>query len=169
MASLTQWTWIWVNSGSWRWTGRPGVLQSMGSQRVGHNWATELEVEQHVGASSSIISLPNTDIVCIWSVLEVAALAAIVEKKVQKVEGKHESRASHPVSVPAISPEQGPLRNADTWAPIQTYQRWACSRRKLTRATQAMLWQAFQVTLMPAHLRGASGHSYGVLKFTSTT
>ena len=38
----TQWTWVWVNSGSWWWTGRPGVLQSMGSQRVGHNWATEL-------------------------------------------------------------------------------------------------------------------------------
>ena len=42
MASLTQWTWVWVNSGSWWWTGRPGVLQSMGSRRVGHNWATEL-------------------------------------------------------------------------------------------------------------------------------
>ena len=42
MASLTQWTWVWVNSGSWWWTGRPGMLQSMGSQRVGHNWATEL-------------------------------------------------------------------------------------------------------------------------------
>ena len=41
MASLTQWTWVWVNSGRW-WTGRPGVLQSMGSQRVGHDWATEL-------------------------------------------------------------------------------------------------------------------------------
>ena len=39
MASLTQRTWVWVNSGSWWWTGRPGVLQSMGSQRVGHNWA----------------------------------------------------------------------------------------------------------------------------------
>ena len=42
MASLTRWTWVWVNSGSWWWTGRPGVLQFMGSQRVGHNWATEL-------------------------------------------------------------------------------------------------------------------------------
>ena len=42
MASLTQWTWVWVNSGSWWWTGRPGVLQSTGSQRVGHDWATEL-------------------------------------------------------------------------------------------------------------------------------
>ena len=37
-----QWTWVWVNSGSGWWTGRPSVLQSMGSQRVGHNWVTEL-------------------------------------------------------------------------------------------------------------------------------
>ena len=36
------WTWVWVNSGSWWWTGRPGVLWFMGSQRVGHDWATEL-------------------------------------------------------------------------------------------------------------------------------
>ena len=42
MSSPTQCTWIWVNSGSWWWTERPGVLQSMGSQRVGHKWATEL-------------------------------------------------------------------------------------------------------------------------------
>ena len=42
MASLTRWTWVWVDSGSWWWTGRPGMLQFMGSQRVGHDWATEL-------------------------------------------------------------------------------------------------------------------------------
>ena len=42
MTSLTGWTWVWVNSGSWWWTGRPGVLQFTGSQRVGHDWATEL-------------------------------------------------------------------------------------------------------------------------------
>ena len=42
MASPTQWTWVWVSSGSWWWTGKPGVLQFMGSQRVGHDWATEL-------------------------------------------------------------------------------------------------------------------------------
>ena len=42
MASLTRWTWVCVNSRSWRWTGRPGVLRFMGSQRVGHDWATEL-------------------------------------------------------------------------------------------------------------------------------
>ena len=42
MASPTKWTWVWVNSGSWWWTRRPGVLQSLGSQRVRHDWATEL-------------------------------------------------------------------------------------------------------------------------------
>ena len=42
MASLTQWTWVWVNSRSWWWTWRPGVLQFMRSQRVGHDWAIEL-------------------------------------------------------------------------------------------------------------------------------
>ena len=42
LASPTRWTWVWVNSGSWWWTGRPGVLRFMGSQRVGHDWVTEL-------------------------------------------------------------------------------------------------------------------------------
>ena len=42
MASSTWWTWVWVDSGSWWWTGRPGVLLFTGSQRVGLNWATEL-------------------------------------------------------------------------------------------------------------------------------
>ena len=42
MASLTRRTWVWVNSRSWWWTGRPGVLRFMGSQRVGHDWVTEL-------------------------------------------------------------------------------------------------------------------------------
>ena len=43
MASLTRWTWVWVNSRSCWWAGRPGMLQSMGLQRVGHDWATELK------------------------------------------------------------------------------------------------------------------------------
>ena len=42
MASPTQRTWVWVNSGSWWWTGKPGVLQSIGLQRVRHDWGTEL-------------------------------------------------------------------------------------------------------------------------------
>ena len=42
MASAIQWTWVWVDSSSWWWTGKPGVLQFLGLQRVGHDWATEL-------------------------------------------------------------------------------------------------------------------------------
>ena len=42
MASLTQWTWVWVDSRSWWWTGRPGVLWFTGLQKVRHDWATEL-------------------------------------------------------------------------------------------------------------------------------
>ena len=42
MASLTQWTWVWVDSGSWWWTGRPGMLYSTGSQRVSNDWVTKL-------------------------------------------------------------------------------------------------------------------------------
>ena len=71
---LTRWTWVWVNSGNWWWTGRPGVLQFMGSQRVGHDWATELSwteiiyriiprvlgskqsIERGVGYLSSLVS-----------------------------------------------------------------------------------------------------------------
>ena len=41
-ASPPRWTWVWASSGSWWWAGRPGMLLSMGSQRAGHNWATEL-------------------------------------------------------------------------------------------------------------------------------
>ena len=53
MASLTRWTWVWASSGSWWWTEKPSVLQSMGSQRVGQGWATELNQK------SSITILPT--------------------------------------------------------------------------------------------------------------
>ena len=44
MVSLTWWTWVWASSGSWWWTGKPGMLKSMGLQRVGHDWATKLNL-----------------------------------------------------------------------------------------------------------------------------
>ena len=53
MASLTRWMWVWVNARSWWWTGRHGVLQLMGSQRVRHDWATELnwtDLILHIGS-----------------------------------------------------------------------------------------------------------------------
>ena len=58
MASPIPWAWVWVNSGSWWWTGKPGVLQFMGSQRVGHNWVTELMTD-----SSCCMTETNNNIV----------------------------------------------------------------------------------------------------------
>ena len=48
MASPTRWTWVWVNSCSWWWTGRPGVLRFMGLQRVRHDWVTELNWTEYI-------------------------------------------------------------------------------------------------------------------------
>ena len=55
MASLTRWTWIWVNSVSWWWTGNPGVPQSMGSQRVGHDRVTELNWDKSPAGLHSLL------------------------------------------------------------------------------------------------------------------
>ena len=49
-----QWTWVWVNSESWWWTGRPGVLRFMGSQRVRHGWATELNWTEHLCFTNNV-------------------------------------------------------------------------------------------------------------------
>ena len=55
MASPPQWTWVWVDSGSWWWTGRPGMLRFMGSQRVRHDWVTELNWDkEHTDKIESI-------------------------------------------------------------------------------------------------------------------
>ena len=66
MASPTRRTWVWVNSGSWWWTGRPGVLWFMGSQRVGHDWVTELELE-----------LVLSDLLCMFSIFIISSLIAL--------------------------------------------------------------------------------------------
>ena len=55
MASPTRWTWVRVNSRSWWWTGRPGVLRFMGSQIAGHDWATELNRTEHFSKSELLI------------------------------------------------------------------------------------------------------------------
>ena len=58
MASLTHWIWVWVKSGSWWWTGRPGVVKFMGSQRVGHDWATEVNWTRKNASCMSLYTLP---------------------------------------------------------------------------------------------------------------
>ena len=72
MASPTQWTWVWVNSGSWWWTGRPGMLQFMGLQRVGHDWATELNWTEANKNKDFIIVLIRLYLVLICLYLVVA-------------------------------------------------------------------------------------------------
>ena len=59
MASLTQWTWVWAGFRSWWRTGKPGMLQSMRSQRVRHNWATELTEMGKSGNSDKFIFLSS--------------------------------------------------------------------------------------------------------------
>ena len=56
MASPTQWTWVWVNSGSWWWTGRRGMLRFMVSQRVRHDWATEVNWRLNLEIDSKMIN-----------------------------------------------------------------------------------------------------------------
>ena len=56
MVSLTPWTWVWVNSRNWWWTGKPGVLLSMGLQRVGHDWVTEQQQQQKAGWPDALVS-----------------------------------------------------------------------------------------------------------------
>ena len=60
MASPTRWTWVWASSGSWWWTGKPGVLQSTGSQRVRHDWATGLNLKWIVGFPSWLSGKEST-------------------------------------------------------------------------------------------------------------
>ena len=65
-ASLTRWTWVWVNSGSWWWTGRPGVLWFMGSQRVRHDWATELNNSKMRGKNLADFLTHNEDLINVY-------------------------------------------------------------------------------------------------------
>ena len=70
MVSPTQWPWIWARFRSWWWTGKPGVLQSTGSQRVGHNWATELNWTNNVGGLDSGIMRRSIFKKCFYVVTE---------------------------------------------------------------------------------------------------
>ena len=74
MASLTWWTWVWVNSKSWWWTGKPGVLQSMGLQRVVHDWVTELtelkwntHTDTHFSVVLSTLTIKLEDLIVLFS------------------------------------------------------------------------------------------------------
>ena len=81
MASLTWWMWVWVNSGSWWWTGRPGVLWFMGLQRAGHDWATELNWTG------------SADIFMVWNAMDCTASREKWAKEITKVSQKNVYKA----------------------------------------------------------------------------
>ena len=74
MASPTLWAWVWVNSGSWWWTGRPGMLRFMESQRVRHDWATEKQQRLIPGSWRSshptVVNIPFSDTTLNPSILD---------------------------------------------------------------------------------------------------
>ena len=65
MASSTRWTWVWVNSRSWWWTGRPGVRWFMGSQRVRHDWTTELNWTEPTNGFAELFKKAHALHVCL--------------------------------------------------------------------------------------------------------
>ena len=83
MASPTQWTWVWVNSRSWWWTGRPGVLWFMGSQRVGHNWATELNWTEDLMRHASFCLLDVTPWPVQTTPFERGGMTKIIGKRIK--------------------------------------------------------------------------------------
>ena len=95
MASLTRWTWVWVNSGSWWWTGRPGMLRFMGSQRVRHNWVTELNWTESVEVTNRFKGLDLIDRVheeLLWMEVHGTVQEAVIKtipkiKKCKKAKG----------------------------------------------------------------------------------
>ena len=98
MPSLTLWTWVWVSSWSWWRTGEPGMLQAMGSQRVGRNWATELnwaavkhKITSNLPSPCSDNLLHNVGLSCIYSVDFV--------RKRGKTKGKTKSVCNAPQTV----------------------------------------------------------------------
>ena len=86
MASLTRWTWVWVSSRSWWWTGKLGVLQSMGSQSVGHNWVTELRYLSW----GELVDIPPLE----WEIKrrEKCGIQRIVDSSVQRAIRMNRSR-----------------------------------------------------------------------------
>ena len=74
MASPTRWTWVWVDSGSWRWTGWPGVLRFIGSQRVVHDWVTELNWTEFTLILGP--NIPGSYAILLFTALDLTSIAS---------------------------------------------------------------------------------------------
>ena len=103
MVSPIQWTWVWVNSGSWWWTGRSGVLQSMGSQIFGHDWMTELNWTRVTGPCMSegkVLQGPRESIGSAWELGPLKNWKALVPAK----QNKYRRQRRRTPALPCIKP-----------------------------------------------------------------
>ena len=94
-------TWVWMNSRSWWWTGRPGVLRFMGSQRVGHDWATELNWTELKGVSSATQHTPPTILHRLDSLPMIAQMTKGQQSSSESLEWIHRAGRSEFWDVPA--------------------------------------------------------------------
>ena len=126
MASPNRWTWVWVASRSWWWTGRPGVLQSMGSQRVGHDWATELNwTELNHQGQERVFQLPRRPLCALLAHLHqgISEAALFFYKN-----STDRLRGEGPYTGPAFCSSSHiwfPVRNAAEHVCL-LYPRWGC-------------------------------------------
>ena len=134
MASLTRWTWVSVNSGSWWWTGKPGVLWFMGLQRVGHNWATELKAFLSIIWVHPSMGFPGGSVIK-WIHLPIQEMG--VWFLVWEVPWRRKWQCT-PVFLPGKSHGQGSLTGYSPWG-WQKNRTWlndsttkACSKYKLS-------------------------------------
>ena len=86
MASPAQWTWVWASSRSWWWTGRPGMLQSTVSQRVGLHWTTEVNWERQKSACMCAEVLSDSALVWLCASLWTAACQALLSSGISRQE-----------------------------------------------------------------------------------
>ena len=144
-ASLTRWTWVWVNSGSWWWTGRPGMLRFMESQRVGHDWATELNWTDAYSAYqfSSVQSLG-----CVWLFATpwTAALQAV-------------SNAIQP-SCPLLSPSPPTFSLSQPQGLFQ----WVCSSHQVAKVLEFQDY-SLEGLMLKLKCQSIGGFAYRLLHF----
>ena len=144
MASLTQWTWVWASSGSWWRTGKPGVLQSTGLQRVGHDWATEQQQRQRRRG------LP-------WLILVVFCLPVLVyERNLLKALKKLDSYLNSPLpdEIDAYSTEEAAISG-----------RKFLDGNELTLADCNLLPKLHIIKVCPSSFLGCWIHEWGFVSF----